>query len=262
MCINLLTVFSNVYAEDNICKIKLDLEEKAKIDATVAMINSDGSCGGDNEGATNNALENAQNPCQEATNGTNSDSSEGEGVDRYGSSCNGTMGAAASKDGQDHVIIAIAMALELEDALKRERRKKRRMEKVLRAHQLALQEKWRGREMIMKKKQDMLAEEAANQKLVDNFMAFIEAIEKNYPEIAQKFDEKAMMNTILPLMNSDSCDSGNGGDNGGFAGGDNVPKIRLDIEEKATMINSDGGCGADNEGGTNNTPEKAQNPGQ
>ncbi|XVE62633.1 hypothetical protein DITRI_Ditri06bG0134400 [Diplodiscus trichospermus] len=83
------------------------------------------------------------------------------------------------QDGQDHVIIALAMALELEAALRREKLKKRRMEKVLRAHRVTLQEKWRKHAMLMRKKQDMLAEEVANQKLVDNFMVFIEAIEKN-----------------------------------------------------------------------------------
>ncbi|XVE62635.1 hypothetical protein DITRI_Ditri06bG0134600 [Diplodiscus trichospermus] len=167
-------------------------------------------------------------------------------------------------DAQGRVIIAIAMALELEAALKREKRKKRRMEKVLRAHRVALQEKWSERAMLMRKKQDMLAEEAAKQNLVDNFMVFIEAIEKNDSKVAHNFDEKAMMNTILPLLNRDGCNSSV---NRGFAGGDNVPKIRLDLEEKAdmdatvAMINSHGSCGGDIGGGTNNAPENAQNPG-
>ena len=67
--------------------------------------------------------------------------------------------------------------------------------------------------MLMSKKQRILAKEAPKEKLVDDFMVFITAIENNDHENVQSFDEKAMMDTIVTTMNSD------GGDNGGFAGG-------------------------------------------
>ncbi|XVE62631.1 hypothetical protein DITRI_Ditri06bG0134200 [Diplodiscus trichospermus] len=101
----------------------------------------------------------------------------------------------------------MAITLELEATLKRQRREKRRMEKLLRAHQIALQEKQMEHAMLMGKKWDMLVEEATNKKLIDNFMVFIEAIENNDPNIAQNFDEKAMMNIILTLLNKDGDDS-------------------------------------------------------
>ncbi|KAL1145034.1 hypothetical protein V6Z11_A11G270700 [Gossypium hirsutum] len=78
-------------------------------------------------------------------------------------------------------------------------------------------------------------------------MVFIEAIENEDLETVQSFDEKAMMNTILSMMN---CD---GGDNGGLDRfyGDDVFKIGLSLEEKATMdaivaaVNTGGNCGGD-----------------
>ncbi|KAK8477333.1 hypothetical protein V6N13_136521 [Hibiscus sabdariffa] len=65
--------------------------------------------------------------------------------------------------------------------------------------------------MLEKKKQSMLAEKAAKEKMVADFMLFIEAIEKNDTETAQKFDENAMKDTILSMM------EGGWRQNGGFA---------------------------------------------
>ncbi|XVF30885.1 hypothetical protein REPUB_Repub16aG0096700 [Reevesia pubescens] len=135
------------------------------------------------------------------------------------------------------------MALEL--VLERERQKKRLMQESLRAQQVALQEKVRERSMLTKLKQGLLAKEDAAEKLVDDFIG---AIENNELGTAQNFDEKAMMNTIVTMLNCNSSD------NGGFSGdyGDNVPKIALDPEEKATVgavgavVKYEGSCGGDN----------------
>ncbi|XVF30884.1 hypothetical protein REPUB_Repub16aG0096600 [Reevesia pubescens] len=144
------------------------------------------------------------------------------------------------------------MAMEI--VLERKRQKKRLMEESLRAQQVALQEKVRERSMLTKSKQSILATEAAKENLVDNFMIFIGAIENNDLESVQNFDEKAMMNTIETMMNSDD------GKNGKFDGED-IPQIALDLEEKATAENSIGSCGGENGGftgdyeGINDNPE-------
>ncbi|XVF30888.1 hypothetical protein REPUB_Repub16aG0097000 [Reevesia pubescens] len=96
----------------------------------------------------------------------------------------------------------INMALEL--VLERVRQKKMLMEESLRAQQVALQKKVMECSMLTKLKQGLLAKEAASKKLVDDFMDFIGAIENNEVEMAQNFDEKAMMNTIETMIDSNS----------------------------------------------------------
>ncbi|XP_012461638.1 uncharacterized protein LOC105781666 [Gossypium raimondii] len=71
----------------------------------------------------------------------------------------------------------------------------------LRARQLALEAKISERAVLLKRKGMMAAKEAAKQKVVADFMLFIEATEKNDMETANKFDEKAMKNTIFTMMN-------------------------------------------------------------
>ncbi|XWS57825.1 hypothetical protein CRYUN_Cryun09bG0206800 [Craigia yunnanensis] len=138
----------------------------------------------------------------------------------------------------------IAVALEI--VLETERQEKRRMEESLRAQQVALQEKVRERSMLMSKKQRILAKEAAEEKLIDDFMVFIGAIENNELEHAQSFDEKAMMDTIVTMMNSD------GGDNGGFAGGyggiNNAPENAQNLGDEAMMTATEGTKGDGGEG--------------
>ena len=119
------------------------------------------------------------------------------------------------QDPQDHVFIEMA----LEAALEWKRQKKRPMEESLRASQVALHKKEREWTMLMGKKQDMLAEEAAKEILLDDFMVFIEAIENNDPEIAQNFDEKAMMEKLLPMVDSEGGE-GDGSDGGEGDGGE------------------------------------------
>ena len=122
------------------------------------------------------------------------------------------------QDPQDHVITE--MALELQKAeLERKRQEKRLLEESLRASQVSLHKKEREWAMLMGKKQDMLAEEAAKEILLDDFMIFIEAIENNDPEIAQNFDENAMMERLLPMVNGDGGE-GNGREGDGSDGGD------------------------------------------
>lgn len=88
------------------------------------------------------------------------------------------------------------------------------MEKSLRARQVEVVKKEMERSMLMIKKQEILAMEAAKEKLVNDFMAFIEAVENNNVENAQNFDEKAMVSTITTMMNSDGRDIG--GSSGNF----------------------------------------------
>ncbi|XP_039028040.1 uncharacterized protein LOC120161901 [Hibiscus syriacus] len=103
--------------------------------------------------------------------------------------------------------IIIAMS-----ALGRKRKEKTRMKKFLRDRQAALRNKAMECEMLKRKKQSMLAKQAANQKLVDDFMLFIDT--NGDVKDAHNFDEKAMMSTILTRMNGGG---GNIGNNGGFA---------------------------------------------
>ncbi|XVF56987.1 hypothetical protein PTKIN_Ptkin06aG0165900 [Pterospermum kingtungense] len=145
----------------------------------------------------------------------------------------------------------IVMALKA--VLERERQNKTMMEESLSAFLVEFQEKVREHKMLMREKQDMVAEEAAKEKLVADFMVFIEAIENDDPEIARKFNEKAMMENILSMMKSDA--------------GDCVPKIIQDLEEKAKVdaimatTNSDGSFGRD-KGGIGNAPTNAKDLGK
>ncbi|KAK8983614.1 hypothetical protein V6N11_074017 [Hibiscus sabdariffa] len=91
------------------------------------------------------------------------------------------------------------------------------MYELLRAAQVELREKAKECEMLKRKMQSMLAKQASNQKLVHDFMLFIEAIHKNNVENVQKLAEKAMMDFILDMMNSGGGHSSN---NGGFAADD------------------------------------------
>ncbi|KAK8628387.1 hypothetical protein V6N13_064094 [Hibiscus sabdariffa] len=94
------------------------------------------------------------------------------------------------------------MALEI--ILERQREINRQMTESLRADHAALQHKVRERSMLMIKKQDMMAKQAEKESLVHDFMVFLEAIENGDLQIARNFDEKAMMNSILTMMNYDA----------------------------------------------------------
>ncbi|KAK8545512.1 hypothetical protein V6N12_026344 [Hibiscus sabdariffa] len=85
-------------------------------------------------------------------------------------------------------------------ALERKRKETRRMKKLLRARRAALREKAEECGMLETEKQRMLAEEAPKEKMVDEFMVFIEAIEKNDTETVQRFDEKSMMIAIGSMV--------------------------------------------------------------
>ncbi|KAL4325198.1 hypothetical protein GQ457_11G015000 [Hibiscus cannabinus] len=104
------------------------------------------------------------------------------------------------------VIIAVAVETELE----RKREENRRMSELL-------QQKAEECEMLKRKKQSMLADEAAKQKLVDDFMLFLQTLDNNHMDAPQNFDEKAMMNDIFTTMNG-GRDHSSSGHNGGFAG--------------------------------------------
>ncbi|KAK8507551.1 hypothetical protein V6N11_074014 [Hibiscus sabdariffa] len=78
------------------------------------------------------------------------------------------------------------------------------MKKMRRARGLGDKAKAKECEMLKRKKQSMLAKQAADQKLVDVFMLFIEAIGRRDAENAQKLAEKAMMCAILNMMHKGS----------------------------------------------------------
>ncbi|XVE90111.1 hypothetical protein DITRI_Ditri20bG0051300 [Diplodiscus trichospermus] len=143
----------------------------------------------------------------------------------------------------------IAMAVKL--VLKRQRPEKRLMEESLEADKVALQMKGRERSMRKRINQGMRAKEAAKKKFVDEHMVFFGAPTSNDLENAQKFDEKAMMNNISNMMNSDCRE------NGGFPDGygeSHIPGIELGLVEKAMMdaiepqLKSIATCGGDNGG--------------
>ncbi|XVF42505.1 hypothetical protein PTKIN_Ptkin01aG0369000 [Pterospermum kingtungense] len=158
----------------------------------------------------------------------------------------------------------------LEIGLETERQEMRRMEESLRESYDELLEKDRERSMLKSKNQEMLAEEAAKEKLVDDFMAFIEAAENKDPENAQNFDEKAMMGALVTMMNSGGGGGGGAGKNGAFTGGygdGNVLGIDLGLAEQATMdaiaalVNGAGNFGSYEGEIINNAPENALNLG-
>ncbi|KAK6243446.1 hypothetical protein QUC31_009855, partial [Theobroma cacao] len=106
------------------------------------------------------------------------------------------------------------------------------MKESLRNYEVALLEKALKRSKLMEKKKEMLAEIEIQEKLIDDFMVFIEAVENNDVEIAQNFDEKAMMDAIVPMLNGD----GNSGWNGeGFGG---VYVLWLLLHEGITILRS------------------------
>ncbi|XVE90127.1 hypothetical protein DITRI_Ditri20bG0052900 [Diplodiscus trichospermus] len=164
------------------------------------------------------------------------------------------------------------LALDVEiGRLENEREMKRLMEESLMADQDALWEKVRELSMLKRVKQRMVAKEAAKKKLFDDFMVFIGAIENNDLENALKFDEKAMKNNILNLMNSDSAE--NGEFSSGY-GDRNALGIDLGLEEKARRdateapvisianFGGDNGVLAGGHGGINNSAESANNLGE
>ncbi|TYH35648.1 hypothetical protein ES332_D13G206600v1 [Gossypium tomentosum] len=102
----------------------------------------------------------------------------------------------------------VIMAMAEEAALKWNRREKRQMRKL----QRAVREKDRERASLKRKKEDMVAKEAAKQKVVDEFMPFFVAIANNDMETAQNFDETAMMNTIRTTLNDGKGHAGHNAD--------------------------------------------------
>ncbi|KAK8634121.1 hypothetical protein V6N13_014950 [Hibiscus sabdariffa] len=95
----------------------------------------------------------------------------------------------------------ISMALEV--ILERQREINKQMAESLREDQAALQHKARECSMLMSKKQSMMAKQVEKESLVHDFMVFLEAIENDHLQVAPNFDEKAMMISILSMMNCD-----------------------------------------------------------
>ncbi|KAK8634116.1 hypothetical protein V6N13_014945 [Hibiscus sabdariffa] len=94
------------------------------------------------------------------------------------------------------------MALEV--ILERQREINRQMAESLRADQAALQHKVMECSMLLSKKQGMMAKQVEKESLVHDFMVFLEATENEDLQVARNFDEKAMMNSILTMMNYDA----------------------------------------------------------
>ncbi|KAK8545511.1 hypothetical protein V6N13_066790 [Hibiscus sabdariffa] len=76
----------------------------------------------------------------------------------------------------------------------------RKRMKMLLSLSLRVRQKAKECKMLKKKNQSMLAEEAPRQKMVNDFMVFLEAIDRNDTETVGEFDEKSMMITIRSMM--------------------------------------------------------------
>ncbi|KAK8520129.1 hypothetical protein V6N12_004090 [Hibiscus sabdariffa] len=134
------------------------------------------------------------------------------------------------KQGPRDIILAACT----EAAMGRQRKEKRLKKKLLRE----LREKAKEIGMLKRKKQSMVAEQAAKEKMVADFMVYIEAIEKNDTGMAQKFDGKAMKNTILSMM------EGGWRQNEGFASDHNVKSgNELSEVDSFPVLVFDGGGG-------------------
>ncbi|KAK6232849.1 hypothetical protein SCA6_002922, partial [Theobroma cacao] len=129
---------------------------------------------------------------------------------------------------------AIAMRV----ALEWESEKTRVMKESLRNEEVALLEKALEHSMLMGKKEETLAKIELQEKLIDDFMVSIGAVENNDVEIAQNFDEKAMMDAIVAMLNSDGNSGGNGEGLGGAYGGHN------DLDVAIEGAGRDGGEGS------------------
>ncbi|KAK6243449.1 hypothetical protein QUC31_009858, partial [Theobroma cacao] len=146
------------------------------------------------------------------------------------------------KQDAGNILEAIAVGL----ALEWERERTRLMKELLRNYEGALLEKALKRSMLMAKKKEMLAEIESQEKLIDDFMVFIEAVENNDVEIAQNFDEKAMMDAIVRMLNGDGNSGGNGEGFGGVYGGNND----LEVAIEGTGRDCGEGSNAGGEGGS------------
>ncbi|EOY20398.1 hypothetical protein SCA6_002926 [Theobroma cacao] len=121
------------------------------------------------------------------------------------------------------------------------------MKESLRNYEVALLEKALKRSKLMEKKKEMLAEIEIQEKLIDDFMVFIEAVENNDVEIAQNFDEKAMMDAIVPMLNGDGNSGWNGEGFGGVYGNND-----LEVAIEGTGRDCGEGSNAGGEGGSRN----------
>ncbi|OMP12272.1 hypothetical protein COLO4_03343 [Corchorus olitorius] len=99
----------------------------------------------------------------------------------------------------------------MEVALEWEREMKRVMEESLWGDEMALQDKLQERSTLMADKERMVADIEIKKKLIDDFMVFMEAIENNDLEKVQKFDEKALMDAVVTMINGDGSYGGNSG---------------------------------------------------
>ncbi|KAL4323558.1 hypothetical protein GQ457_11G014990 [Hibiscus cannabinus] len=120
---------------------------------------------------------------------------KGQGVVKLGAQLTPELFSAFSES-QLTGPLDIILAACTEAAMGRQRKEKRLKKKLLRE----LREKAKEIGMLKRKKQSMVAEQAAKEKMVADFMVYIEAIEKNDTGTAQEFDGKAMKNTILSMM--------------------------------------------------------------
>ncbi|OMO84730.1 inhibitor of Bruton tyrosine kinase [Corchorus capsularis] len=90
----------------------------------------------------------------------------------------------------------------MEIAVKMEREMKRVMEESLWDDELALEEKVQEHSTLVANKEQMLADMEIKEKLIDNFMVFMEAEENNDLQKAQMFDEKAMMDAVVTMIDT------------------------------------------------------------
>ncbi|WRX23752.1 hypothetical protein QQP08_016239 [Theobroma cacao] len=137
---------------------------------------------------------------------------------------------------------AIPMGL----ALEWEREKTRLMKESLKHDEVAFLEKELERSMLIVKREEMLQEIKIEEKLVDDFMVFIGAVENNDVEIAQNFDEKAMMDAIISMLKGDGNSGGNGEGFGGVYG----ESYDLDVTIEGAERDGGEGSNSGGEGGS------------
>ncbi|OMO84720.1 replicative DNA helicase / cell division control protein 21 /MCM [Corchorus capsularis] len=99
-------------------------------------------------------------------------------------------------------LLEVVTAMEV--ALEWEREMKRVMEESLWDDESALQDKLQERSTLMADKERMLADIETKEKLFDDFMIFIEAVEIKDLEKAQNFDEKDMKFEMVQILDEES----------------------------------------------------------
>ncbi|OMO55004.1 xin actin-binding repeat-containing protein 1 [Corchorus olitorius] len=94
----------------------------------------------------------------------------------------------------------------------------------------------------------MLADMEIKEKLFGNFMVFMEAVEKNDLQKVQMFDEKAMMDAVVTMIDGQG---NHGGVSGAKRNKDQIEMGQISNEESVMMVIVEAVVGAEAIEGTN-----------